>query len=197
MLQRMFSALRPNDPSSTEFSETRLLVDLSTISKEDKLLMCTAIIRLNYFGLEFQKHDEDTMNIIERDISLQWLSHDLLPTGTLPMFQCPMLQYIDLETGEPTALLIKYFISGAHLRDSFVLYLQEGSDLPIYPHKFASAVKFAEFDELRGNYDLVEQEDKANEEKMTVHSEIPEIEVRLTEFMDSKKSKYGMSVDFN
>lgn len=196
MLQRALSITdylfnaRESQPSDTEI-DSNTEIDISALSAADKMFMCTAILRLNYFGMQFVPSYDYEMNTSQQKISLKHLNPNELKTDTLTVFQCPELQYIDLETAEFTKLTIKYFISGTHLPYSFLLYLQEGPNLEIYPHKFASEVNLNDFDELRPTYDLSQLQESIDLGKMTFYYNIPGEEKQLKEFIGIRESQYG------
>lgn len=182
-------------PSNTECendpTESYKIENVCDLTKRNKLFLCKAMLRLNYFGLQFDMTRKEDIPCNLYKISLKHRPIHELATDELEMFQCPRLKYIDLATDEPVFLLIKFFISSTNKPQSFFLHIQENPNRPIYPHKFASEVIFSKLHLMRDNLTINEKPDQLEAGEMSLFSSAKLAQKRVSEFFEITKFSNG------
>lgn len=169
--------------------------DVCELNVKNKLFLCSGILRLNYFGLQFDDEENAQMSCDRRKISLRHHSTDKLATDEVPMYQCPQLKYISLTTDEPIFLLVKHFISSSHEPDTFVLYIQQDAveEHQIYPYKFANFSPMM----LHPTSIIDEKEDQSTAGEMSFYGDARVAKNQISEFIEIIKLPNGKRVNFN
>lgn len=153
-------------------------------------------MRPNYFGLQFDMKKNEDIPCISRKISLKHRPINKLATDKLDMFQCPSLKYVNLFTDEPVFLLVKFFITSSHKPQSFLLYIQEDSILPIYPHKFFTGVHFSKLHRIRDSIIYDEMQDERDAGKMGLLRTEKMASKMISEIVEIKTFSNGKKDEF-
>jgi len=126
-----------------------------------------------------------------QQISFKHTETASLENTCTPLFECPQLQYADLETGNTVGVPTTYFISNSHLENSFVLYYQDGANPAIYPHKLASRVDLAYFHRLWEDFETIKTRDRNEAGNMEKIVQVPKVMEHLSTYLGIRKTEKG------